>query len=141
VRNLVETDCRALRPLDVAVNNAGTKENLARWPSRRPRGYAGMVQHQCAWHAPELKHELRVMQPQGSGSIINILRPWASAVRRFSALRRKQHAVEGLTKPPLSKPPLGCVSMPVAPGPTETAMLDRLTGTPKKEAFYAAIPL
>jgi NAD(P)-dependent dehydrogenase (short-subunit alcohol dehydrogenase family) len=30
----------------------------------------------------------------------------------------------------------------VAPGPTETAMLDRLTGTPdKKAAFYDSVPL
>jgi NAD(P)-dependent dehydrogenase (short-subunit alcohol dehydrogenase family) len=30
----------------------------------------------------------------------------------------------------------------VAPGPTETGMLERLTGTPdKKAAFYAAVPL
>jgi NAD(P)-dependent dehydrogenase (short-subunit alcohol dehydrogenase family) len=30
----------------------------------------------------------------------------------------------------------------VAPGPTETAMLDRLTGSAEKKAgFYAAVPL
>ena len=42
----------------------------------------------------------------------------------------------------LEAAPLGIRVNAVAPGPTETAMLDRLTGTPdKKAAFYAAIPL
>jgi len=59
------------------------------------------------------------------------------------ALHRKQARVEGLTKAAaLEAAPFGVRVNAVAPGPTETAMLDRLTGTPdKKAAFYASVPL
>jgi NAD(P)-dependent dehydrogenase (short-subunit alcohol dehydrogenase family) len=51
--------------------------------------------------------------------------------------------VEGLTKSAaLEAAPFGVRVNAIAPGPTETAMLDRLTGTPdKRAAFYASVPL
>jgi NAD(P)-dependent dehydrogenase (short-subunit alcohol dehydrogenase family) len=91
-----------------------------------------------------LKHELRVMQPQGSGSIVNISSTMGErGATNLSLYTASKHAVEGLTKSAaLEAAAFGVRVNAVAPGPTETAMLDRLTGTPdKKAAFYAAVPL
>jgi NAD(P)-dependent dehydrogenase (short-subunit alcohol dehydrogenase family) len=87
-----------------------------------------------------VKHELRIMQPQGNGSIINIS---STMGERGAANLASKHAVEGLTKSAaLEAAAFGVRVNAVAPGPTETGMLDRLTGTPdKKAAFYAAVPL
>ena len=54
-----------------------------------------------------------------------------------------KHAVEGLTKSAaIEAASFGIRVNAVAPGPTETAMLDRLTGSPdKKAAFFAAVPM
>ena len=84
------------------------------------------------------------MQPLGSGSIINISSTMGErGAANFALYTASKHAVEGLTKSAaLEAAPSGVRVNAVAPGPTETAMLDRLTGTPdKKAAFYAAIPL
>jgi NAD(P)-dependent dehydrogenase (short-subunit alcohol dehydrogenase family) len=54
-----------------------------------------------------------------------------------------KHAVEGITKAAaLEGAAFGVRVNAIAPGPTDTAMLDRLSGSPdKKAAFYASIPL
>lgn len=54
-----------------------------------------------------------------------------------------KHAVEGITKSAsLEAAAFGVRVNAVAPGPTETAMLSRLTGSAeKKAAFFAAVPL
>jgi NAD(P)-dependent dehydrogenase (short-subunit alcohol dehydrogenase family) len=91
-----------------------------------------------------MKHALRVMQPQGSGSIVNISSTMgARGSANMSLYAGSKHAVEGITKSAaLEAASFGVRVNAVAPGPTETGMLDRLTGSPdKKAAFYAAVPL
>ena len=144
VRDLIERTVGRFGRLDVAVNNAGTEGKPGPLTEQTSDSYAGMFDTNVLGTLLSLKHELRVMQPQGSGSIINISSTMgARGAANLALYTASKHAVEGLTKSAaLEAAPLGIRVNAVAPGPTETAMLDRLTGTPdKKAAFYAAIPL
>ncbi len=83
-----------------------------------------------------MKHEIRAMLKQNSGSIVNISSslgrtgtPYASV---YSA---SKHAVEGLTKSAaLELAGSGIRVNIVAPGPVETGMLNRFTGTEENKA-------
>src|SRR6202049_3776034 len=144
VRALVDKTVAQFGRLDVAVNNAGTEGKPGPLTEQTSDSYAGMFETNVLGTLLSLKHELRVMQPQGSGSIINISSTMGErGAANLALYTASKHAVEGLTKSAaLEAAPSGVRVNAVAPGPTETAMLDRLTGTPdKKAAFYAAIPL
>jgi NAD(P)-dependent dehydrogenase (short-subunit alcohol dehydrogenase family) len=130
--------------LDVAVNNAGTEGKPGPVTEQTPDSYAAMFDTNVLGTLLSLKHELRVMQPQGSGSIVNVSSTMGErGAANLSLYTASKHAVEGLTKSAaLEAAASGVRVNAVAPGPTETGMLERLTGTPdKKAAFYAAVPL
>src|SRR2546427_11262243 len=83
-----------------------------------------------------MKHEMRVMLAQGSGSIVNISSTYghtgAAGASLYSA---SKHAVEGLTKgAALEAAPSGARVHMVAPGPIDTGMLKRFTGTDERKA-------
>lgn len=144
IRRLIDQTVARFGRLDVAVNNAGTEGQPGPLTSQRSESYAAMFDTNVLGTLLSLKHELRVMQPQGAGSIINISSTMGErGAATLSLYTASKHAVEGLTKSAaLEAAPFGVRVNAVAPGPTETAMLDRLTGTAdKKAAFYAAVPL
>jgi NAD(P)-dependent dehydrogenase (short-subunit alcohol dehydrogenase family) len=144
VRNLVDQAAGRFGRLDVAVNNAGTEGQPGPLTEQTLDNYAGMFDTNVLGTFLSLKHELRVMQPQGSGSIINVSSTMGErGAANLALYTASKHAVEGLTKSAsLEAAPFAVRVNAVAPGPTETAMLDRLTGTPdRKAAFYAAVPL
>src|ERR1700738_1788860 len=144
VRNLVEQTVARFGRLDVAVNNAGTEGKPGPLAEQTPESYAGMFDTNVLGTLLSLKHELRVMQPQGSGSIVNVSSTMGErGAANLALYTASKHAVEGPPKPAaLEAAPFAVRVNAVAPGPTETAMLDRLTGTPdRKAAFFAAIPL
>jgi NAD(P)-dependent dehydrogenase (short-subunit alcohol dehydrogenase family) len=144
VRNLIEQTVARFGRLDVAVNNAGTEGKPDPLTEQTSDNYAGMFDTNVLGTLLSLKQELRVMQAQGSGSIINISSTMGErGAANLALYAASKHAVEGLTKSAaLEAAPFGVHVNAVAPGPTETAMLDRLTGTPdRKAAFYAAVPL
>jgi NAD(P)-dependent dehydrogenase (short-subunit alcohol dehydrogenase family) len=144
IRRLVDQTVARFGRLDVAVNNAGTEGQPGPLTAQTPESYAAMFDTNVLGTLLSLKHELRVMQPQGAGSIINISSTMGErGPANLSLYTASKHAVEGLTKSAaLEAAAFGVRVNAVAPGPTETAMLDRLTGTPdKKAAFYAAVPL
>jgi NAD(P)-dependent dehydrogenase (short-subunit alcohol dehydrogenase family) len=144
VRNLVERTIARFGRLDVAVNNAGTEGKPGPLTDQTPESYVGMFDTNVLGTLLGLKHELQVMQRQRSGSIINISSTMGErGAANLALYTASKHAVEGLTKSAaLEAAPFGVRVNAVAPGPTETAMLDRLTGTPdKRAAFFASVPL
>jgi NAD(P)-dependent dehydrogenase (short-subunit alcohol dehydrogenase family) len=151
VSNLVDQTIARFGRLDVAVNNAGTEGKPGPVIEQTPDSYTAMFDTNVLGTLLSLKHELRVMQPQGSGNIVNISSTMGErGAANFALYTASKHAVEGLTKSAaLEGAPFGVRVNAVAPGPTETAMLDRLTGVAdklagaadKKAAFVAAVPL
>ena len=144
VRDLVDQVIKRFGRLDIAVNNAGTEGVPGLVTEQTAESYAATFDTNVLGVLLSMKHELRVMLPQGSGSIVNISSTYGSVgAAGASVYVASKHAVEGLTKSAaLEAAAFGVRVNAVAPGPTETAMLDRLTGTPDKKAvFYAAVPL
>jgi NAD(P)-dependent dehydrogenase (short-subunit alcohol dehydrogenase family) len=144
VRGLVEQAVARFGRLDVAVNNAGTEGTPGPLTAQTADGYAATFDTNVLGTLLSMKHELHVMQAQGSGSIVNISSTMGErGAANLSIYTASKHAVEGLTKSAaLEAAAFGVRVNAVAPGPTETGMLDRLTGSPeKKAAFYAAVPL
>jgi len=144
VRRLVDDVVSRFGRLDIAVNNAGTEGTPGPITATTPESYAAMFDTNVLGTLLSLKHELRIMQPQGTGSIVNISSTMGErGAANLSLYTASKHAVEGLTKSAaLEAAAFGVRVNAVAPGPTETAMLDRISGSPeKKAAFYAAVPL
>jgi NAD(P)-dependent dehydrogenase (short-subunit alcohol dehydrogenase family) len=91
-----------------------------------------------------MKHELRVMLAQGSGSIVNVSSTYGhTGAAGASIYAASKHAVEGLTKSAaLEAAGTGVRVNVVAPGPIETPMLNRFTGTDERKASLAStVPL
>jgi NAD(P)-dependent dehydrogenase (short-subunit alcohol dehydrogenase family) len=144
VSDLVDRAVARFGRLDVAVNNAGTEGKPGPVTDVSAETYAAMFDTNVLGTLFGLKHELRIMQVQGSGSIVNISSTMGErGAANFSLYTGSKHAVEGITKSAaLEAAAYGVRVNAVAPGPTETGMFERLTGSDeKKAAFYAAIPL
>jgi NAD(P)-dependent dehydrogenase (short-subunit alcohol dehydrogenase family) len=142
--NLVDRAVARFGRLDVAINNAGTEGKPGPLTDVSAETYNAMFDTNVLGVLLSLKHELRVMQAQGSGSIVNISSTMGErGAANLSLYTASKHAVEGITKSAaLEGAAYGVRVNAVAPGPTETAMLDRLTGSAeKKAAFFAAVPL
>jgi NAD(P)-dependent dehydrogenase (short-subunit alcohol dehydrogenase family) len=99
VRNLVDQTVARFGRLNVAVNNAGTEGEPGPVTDQTPDSYAAMFDTNVLGTLLSLKHELRVMQPQGSGSIVNISSTMGErGAANFALYTASKHAVEGLTK-------------------------------------------
>jgi NAD(P)-dependent dehydrogenase (short-subunit alcohol dehydrogenase family) len=144
VRQLVDQTVARFGRLDAAVNTAGTEGQPGPVTEQSADSYAATFDTNVLGTLLSMKHELRVMQAQGSGSIINISSTYghlgAGGASVYSA---SKHAVEGLTKSAaLEAAGSGVRVNAVAPGPTETAMLDRFTGSAERKAgLVAGVPL
>jgi NAD(P)-dependent dehydrogenase (short-subunit alcohol dehydrogenase family) len=144
VRNLVDRTIARFGRLDIAVNNAGTEGKPGPVTEQTSETYTAMFDTNVLGTLLSMKHELRVMQTQGRGSIVNISSTMGErGATNMSLYTGSKHAVEGLTKSAaLEGAAFGVRVNAIAPGPVETEMLNRLAGTPdRKAAFFAAVPL
>jgi NAD(P)-dependent dehydrogenase (short-subunit alcohol dehydrogenase family) len=144
ISNLVDRAIARFGRLDVAINNAGTEGKPGPLTDVSVETYNAMFDTNVLGVVLSLKHELRVMQAHGSGSIINVSSTMGErGAANLSLYTGSKHAVEGITKSAaIEGAAYGVRVNAVAPGPTETAMLDRLAGSAeKKAAFFAAVPL
>jgi NAD(P)-dependent dehydrogenase (short-subunit alcohol dehydrogenase family) len=145
VRRLVDGAVARFGRLDIAVNNAGTEGTPGPITDQSPESYAATFDTNVLGVLLSLKHELRVMLEQKSGSIINISSTFGRIGAPGASLYvASKHAVEGLTKSAaLEGAPFGVRVNIVAPGPIETEMLIRFAGglDDRKAAFAAGVPL
>jgi NAD(P)-dependent dehydrogenase (short-subunit alcohol dehydrogenase family) len=144
VRDLIDRAVARFGRLDVAVNNAGTEGKPGPVTEQSAESYAATFDTNVLGMLLCMKHELRVMLPKRRGSIVNV----SSTAGRIgfagaSVYVASKHAVEGLTKSAaLEAAGAGVRVNIVAPGPIETGMLDRFTGTEERRAgLLAGVPL
>jgi NAD(P)-dependent dehydrogenase (short-subunit alcohol dehydrogenase family) len=141
---LVQRTVARFGRLDVAVNNAGAEGQSGPIVQQTVANYRATFETNVLGVLLCLKHELPVMLDQGAGSIIN-LSSMAGLVGLpgASVYVASKHAVEGLTKSSaLEVAASGVRVNSVAPGPVQTAMLERFTGgnAETKTGFFGMIP-
>jgi NAD(P)-dependent dehydrogenase (short-subunit alcohol dehydrogenase family) len=144
VRDLVNKTVTRFGRLDVAVNDAGTEGKPGPVTEQSAESYAATFDTNVLGTLLSMKHEMRVMLAQGSGSIVNVSSTYGrSGAAGASIYSASKHAVEGLTKSAaLEAASSGVRVNMVAPGPIETGMLNRFTGTDERKAGLAAtVPL
>jgi NAD(P)-dependent dehydrogenase (short-subunit alcohol dehydrogenase family) len=144
VRALVDRTVQHFGRLDVAVNNAGTEGLRGPITDQSAESYTATFDTNVLGVLLSMKHEVRVMQEQGNGSIINISSTYGhEGAPGASVYVGSKHAVEGITKSvALEIVNSGIRVNAVAPGPTDTGMLTRFTGTPEnKAALVTTVPM
>src|SRR5271165_2638883 len=144
VRNLVDNTVARFGRLDVAVNNAGTEGKPGPITEQTAESYAATFDSNVLGVLLSMKHELRVMLPQGSGSIVNISSAYGSVgAAGASVYAASKHAVEGMTKSAaLEVAATGVRVNVVAPGATDTGMLTRFAQTDEnKAALVSTVPV
>ena len=144
VRSLVDQTVKRFGRLDVAVNYAGTEGRPGPVTEQTAESYAATFETNVLGTLLSMKHELRVMQPQGNGSIINLSSTMGQRGAPGASLyTASKHAVEGLTKAAaLEGAVFGVRVNAVAPGPIDTELLNRFTGNADRKAgLIAGVPL
>ena len=143
VRDLVDKTVKRFGRLDIAVNNAGTEGKTGPVTEQTAESYAATFDTNALGTLLSMKHELRVMLPQGSGSIVNISSAYGSVgAAGASVYVASKHAVEGMTKSAaLEVAGTGVRVNVVAPGATDTGMLTRFSQTDEnKAALVSTVP-
>jgi NAD(P)-dependent dehydrogenase (short-subunit alcohol dehydrogenase family) len=144
VRNLVDQTVKRFGRLDIAVNNAGTEGTPGPVTEQTAETYSATFDTNVLGTLLSMKHELRVMLRQASGSIVNVSSAYGSVgAAGASVYVASKHAIEGLTKSAaLEVAGTGVRVNVVAPGTTDTGMLTRFTSTDEnKSALVSTVPV
>jgi NAD(P)-dependent dehydrogenase (short-subunit alcohol dehydrogenase family) len=144
VGSLVDLTVQRFGRLDIAVNNAGTEGKPGPVTEQTAETYAATFDTNVLGTVLSMKHEMRAMQGQRHGSIVNISSTMGhKGAPGASMYTASKHAVEGLTKAAALEGAAFSVRVnAVAPGPIETGMLNRFTGTDeRKTGLIAGVPL
>jgi NAD(P)-dependent dehydrogenase (short-subunit alcohol dehydrogenase family) len=144
VSSLIDQAVARFGRIDAAVNAAGTEGRPGPVTEQTAEGYAATFDTNVFGTPLSMKHELRVMQVQSSGRIINISSTYGHEGGAGASIYvGSKHAVEGMTKSAaLEAASSGVRINAVAPGPIETGMLNRFTGTAeRKAALLKTVPL
>ena len=144
VEALVDRAVARFGRLDIAVNNAGTEGQPGPLTAQTAATYAATFDTNVLGTIFSLKHELRVMLAQGSGSIVNLSSTMGHRGNANAGLYvASKHAVEGLTRTAaLEGAAAGVRVNAVAPGPIDTEMLTRFAGDDeRKNGLAAGVPM
>ena len=141
VRALVDGAVARFGRLDIAVNSAGTEGKPGPATEQTAESYAVTFDTNVLGTVLSMKHELRVMEAQASGSIVNVSSTFGhEGGANASIYAASKHAVEGLTKSvAIEAGAFGVRVNAVAPGPIDTDMLDRFTGGADGKAYLATL--
>jgi NAD(P)-dependent dehydrogenase (short-subunit alcohol dehydrogenase family) len=144
VRAMVDKAVARFGRVDVAVNNAATEGHGGPITDQTAESFAATFETNVLGVILSMKHEVRVMQAQGSGNIINISSTYGhKGAANASLYAGAKHAVEGITRSvALETVKSGIRVNSVAPGPIDTGMLTRFTRTPEnKAALVTTVPM
>jgi NAD(P)-dependent dehydrogenase (short-subunit alcohol dehydrogenase family) len=144
IRAAVDKTVARFGRLDVAVNNAATEGKVGPITDQTAESYAATFDTNVLGVILSIKHEVRVMEKQKSGNIINISSTYGHEGAAYASVYvASKHAVEGITKSvALEVVKSGIRVNAVAPGPVDTGMLTRFTHTlENKAALVTQVPM
>ncbi|MGF6999813.1 SDR family NAD(P)-dependent oxidoreductase [Paraburkholderia sp. GAS32] len=138
-RNLIDQTVSRFGRIDAAINNASTEGQPGLMVEQTAESYAVTFDTMLGTLL-SMKHELRAMQPLKRGSIVNVSSTYVhEGAAHTSVYVGSKHAVDGMTKSAaLEGAAMGVRVNAVAPGPTDTGMLDRFTGTAERKALLVS---
>ena len=144
VAQLVDNCVQRFGRIDIAVNSAGLEGTRGSIMEQTVETYTAAFNANALGTFLCLKHEMRVMSAQKSGSIVNLSSTMGSRGNALAPMYvASKHAIEGFTKSVALEGVQHNVRVnAVAPGPIATEMLDRSAGGAQNVSMVAStIPM